>query len=279
MPDHPFPSGPEVIIEAEQLLPLFTQREDILLIDLSKPQVYEESHLPGAVHMLPSRLTTGEKPAPGKMPALDVLSKLLSAIGLTPDKLVIVYDDEGGGWAGRLIWTLDMIGHKRYRYLNGGIHAWCQAGFPTETGQSQATASNYSARLCEHSLPSVEKEELLAKLGQAKLSIWDARSPQEFSGEKCLTQRGGHIPGAVNFEWTEGMDKARGLRIKDLSHLRTTLAERGILEDNEVITHCQTHHRSGFTYLLGKILGFSDIKAYPGSWSEWGNDTETPIEK
>ena len=194
------------------------------------------------------------------------------------DKLVIVYDDEGGGWAGRLIWTLDMIGHKHYRYLNGGMHSWCQAGFNTETGQTQASASHYTARLNEHALPSVNKDELIAKLGQTNLSIWDARSPQEFSGEKRLTQRGGHIPGAVNFEWTQGMDKTRGLRFKDLTQLRSTLAKQGIVENNEVITHCQTHHRSGFTYLLGKVLGFRDIKAYPGSWSEWGNDANTPIE-
>jgi len=75
------------------------------------------------------------------------------------------------------------------------------------------------------------------------------------------------------------MDQKHQLKIKDNSELLHTLNNLGINGDNEVITHCQTHHRSGFTYLLGKVLGFKNIKAYPGSWSEWGNDANTPIEK
>ena len=75
------------------------------------------------------------------------------------------------------------------------------------------------------------------------------------------------------------MDKNRALRLRDLESIRTELSNLGITSDKEIVTHCQTHHRSGFTYLLGKALGFPKIKAYPGSWSEWGNDPNAPIEK
>lgn len=270
-------TGSDLLIEPGALQTLLAERDNLLLVDLSKPQVYEESHIPGAVYMQPALLTRGEKPAPGKMPSLAQLSERLSAIGLSKEKLVVAYDDEGGGWAGRLIWTLDMVGHTRYLYLNGGIHAWVAAGLPIETGIQPAKPSEYHATMAKHP-PIMEKEDILSRLHQPGLTIWDARSPQEFSGVKCLAQKGGHIPGAINFEWTEGMDKNRNLRIKALDELRNTLESLGIRAEDEVVTHCQTHHRSGFTYLLGKVLGFANIKAYPGSWSEWGNDANTPVE-
>jgi thiosulfate/3-mercaptopyruvate sulfurtransferase len=80
----------------------------------------------------------------------------------------------------------------------------------------------------------------------------------------------------VNYEWTKGMDKTRGLRINDLNAFRELLSEMGIDNSKQIATHCQTHHRSGFTYLVGKILGF-DIRGYAGSWAEWGSDEQTPV--
>lgn len=74
------------------------------------------------------------------------------------------------------------------------------------------------------------------------------------------------------------MDPHNHLRLRNLDTLRSELKKLGITPDKTIVTHCQTHHRSGFTYLLGKILGFQDMKAYPGSWSEWGNDPTTPVE-
>ncbi len=91
-----------------------------------------------------------------------------------------------------------------------------------------------------------------------------------------LTARGGHIPGAINFEWTAGMDRERQLRIRE--DLAAELERLGITRDKEIITHCQTHHRSGFTYLAAKALGYPRVKAYAGSWGEWGNHPDTPIE-
>ena len=105
---------------------------------------------------------------------------------------------------------------------------------------------------------------------------WDARGPLEYSGEKVLAAKGGHIPGAVNFEWTAGMDLNDHLRIRH--DIAEVLQKLGITPDKEVITHCQSHRRSGFTYLVAKALGYPRVKAYAGSWSEWGNHPDTPVE-
>jgi thiosulfate/3-mercaptopyruvate sulfurtransferase len=187
----------------------------------------------------------------------------------------VVYDDEGGGWAGRFIWLLDVIGHSQYHYLDGGLRAW-QAEARELSTDVPAASTQTPVALPINDVPTATREYLQSRLGSSDLAIWDARGPLEYSGQKMVAARGGHIPGAVNFEWTAGMDQARALRIrKDMPAILQSL---GISKDKEIITHCQTHHRSGFTYLVAKALGYPRVKAYAGSWGEWGNLPDTPIE-
>lgn len=264
-----------LLIEAEQLEPVLGHQQ-LLIVDLSQQQLYFRCHVPGAIHLAFSELMGGEKPAPGLLPSEQRLTALFSSIGLTPDTHVVAYDDEGGGWAGRLLWTLEVIGHKRYSYLNGGIHAWVKRKMEIQSEEMLPTPTEYSVSL--DLTASVDKQYLKDNFDRDDLVVWDARSLQEHTGEKVLAARGGHVPGAAHYEWTTAMDQMDALRIRDLDTVRQELAQCGITADKEIVTHCQTHHRSGFTYLLGRILGFEHIRAYPGSWSEWGNDPDTPIE-
>ena len=248
----------------------------LLIIDICSPSRYKEGHLADAVHIEPSVTQLGRPPTPGKMPTEESLEQLFRSIGLTEDKHVVVYDDEGGGWAGRFIWLLDCIGHTRYSYLNGGYLAWKEENRPLTLTVPITTPSEFTVRI--NHLHTASIDEVLASLNETSTVIWDARSPQEYRGEKVLAAKGGHIPGAVNIEWTQAMDPKRSLRLKDHQLLNEMLTGQGITSDKKVITHCQTHHRSGFTYLVAKILGFKNVKAYDGSWSEWGNRPETPVE-
>ena len=127
------------------------------------------------------------------------------------------------------------------------------------------------------------REDILDRLAaedpQESVVVWDARSAEEYRGEKGQNARLGHIPGAVHFEWTEAMDRERNLLIRDYAELVTELGARGLNPEQHIVTHCQSHHRSGLTWLVGQALGFSDVRAYPGSWKEWGNRDDTPIER
>ncbi|MEJ2670345.1 MAG: rhodanese-like domain-containing protein, partial [Gammaproteobacteria bacterium] len=107
--------------------------------------------------------------------------------------------------------------------------------------------------------------------------IWDARSADEYAGIRHTAQRNGHIPGAKHYEWTRAMDRDQHLRLRPLDTIQAELAALGITPDKTIVTHCHSNHRSGFTRVLGKILNFNAMLAYPGSWSEWGNAAETPI--
>ena len=247
---------------AQATLPLLIEPRDLTLpidarttrlVDLCSSDQYLAGHIPGAVHLAPSR-TTSPAPRPGPLPGMAELQAIFAELGHHDDLHYIVYDDEGGGWAGRLIWTLDAIGHHRYSYLNGGLHAWLAGDHPVESGENTAEPSELEIHI--DSTPIAEIEDFITLLDNRQLVIWDARSPEEYRGEKVLAERGGHIPGAVNLDWLELMDKANNYRFKDLDSLKATLESLGITPDRSVITHCQTHHRSGLSYLLMKILNF-----------------------
>ena len=268
------PENLDLIIEPETLSGVLTDPQ-LLIIDVSQPATYDQAHVPGAIHVAPSELVCGIPPATGKLPTADTLTALFSRIGYTPDKHIVVYDDEGGGWAGRFIWTLDIIGHKHYSYLNGGIHAWHNEGFPVDRTKVTANPSEVSLTLDLSCLATLDQVKTL--LNDDSVRIWDARSHEEYVGSKSSSARAGHIPGAVNLDWLDAMDRSRNLRLLPLEKLRTMLSNIGISQDTSVITHCQSHHRSGLTYLIAKALGI-DVKAYDGSWAEWGNLPDTPVE-
>lgn len=246
----------------------------LILVDLTSEARYASGHIPGAHFVDPKKTQLGQPPAPGLLPPWPAVEALFTALGHRSDSIYVVYDDEGGGWAGRFIWLLDVIGHTQYHYLNGGLIAWEAEHCPLS--QEVPSAKTTPVTLAQHSEPTATCDYVKSRLHAPDLAIWDARSPQEYRGEKVLAARGGHIPGAQNFEWTAGMDRAHALRIR--SDIRSTLEHLGITPDKELITHCQTHHRSGFSYLVAKALGYPRVKAYAGSWGEWGNMTDTPIE-
>jgi thiosulfate/3-mercaptopyruvate sulfurtransferase len=186
---------------------------------------------------------------------------------------VVAYDDEGGGWAGRLLWTLDVIGHARWAYLDGGLHAWVGAGRALSTEPVSCLPSDIEVVI--HPEPVAELEEIRTRLDDPTVTIWDCRSAAEFAGIRSGSRRAGHIPGARHLDWLELMDPARHFRLR--SDLDDVLARAGISASAEVIAHCQTHHRSGLAYLVGRLRGFPKIRAYPGSWAEWGNRDDTPV--
>lgn len=267
------------------LLPLIVEPDELerrlgapnlLIVDLGPLDLFEEAHVPGAVHLDRNRLVSGTKPAVGDLPSDEVLSEILSSLGVTPDTHVVAYDDEGGGWAGRLLWTLDVLGHRDFSLLNGGICSWLTEGHPTSAEATESAPSRYACHRGQQGW--VDKEYIKRRLGDPGVAIIDARSPAEYSGRDKRAQRGGHIPGAVNLNWVNAMDQARKLRLKREDVLRQMLADLGVTPDKEVIVYCQTHHRSSHTYIMLKALGFPNVKAYPGSWSEWGNSADMPIE-
>ncbi|GAA6134755.1 hypothetical protein NBRC116188_15440 [Oceaniserpentilla sp. 4NH20-0058] len=264
-----------LIIEPSQLVAKLND-ENLLILDLGKIDTYQSAHVPGAIHVPPSDIQLGVPPAPGLLPEQERLSLLFSRLGLTPQTHVVVYDDDGGPWAGRMIWVLDAIGHKHYSFLNGGIHSWLAEQCPVESKANSAQATDYNVEGIDSSV-TIDKNQLLQAIEKSSIQIWDARSMAEYTGEKAISKRGGHLPGAKSYEFSRALDTSAHLKLRDLNEVKTELNALGINGEQIIVTHCQTHRRSGLTYVICKELGWP-VQAYAGSWSEWGNDESTPIE-
>ncbi len=250
-------------------------RPELLLVDLCAN--YAIAHLPGALHLDYAALLHGGTPSPGLLPDAERLSQVFSGLGLSAEHHVVAYDDEGGGKACRLLWTLDVLGHRRSSLLNGGLHAWVYEGHAVSREPAAPAPSRY--RAIPGDTPIADAAYIMAHLDDPGLALLDARTPEEFSGASARAARAGHIPGARHLNWLDTIDPARNMRLKPADELHSLLGRRGLTPDREIVTYCHTHHRSSHSYIMLKSLGYGRIRGYPGSWSEWGNRSDTPVEQ
>ncbi len=249
----------------------------VIVLDLRAPELFAAGHVPGALNTDYSSFVAARPPAMGLLPDLHRLSEVFAELGVRYDTTVVAYDDEGGGRASRVVWTLHALGHRKASVLNGGISAWTAAGLPLEREEVAELVSDFEAVLADPSVVAT-KEYILSRLGDNDLVLLDTRTEAEFQGLDVRAARGGHIPGAINRNWTDNIDRANHAKLLPDDKLRSDMTALGVTPDKEVVVYCQTHHRSAHTYVALKHLDFPRVRGYAGAWSEWGNDPDTPIE-
>ncbi|APZ43323.1 sulfurtransferase [Acidihalobacter ferrooxydans] len=265
-----------LIVEPDALQELLGDPE-LIIVDLCKQELYAQMHIPGAVHVDYADIIASRGPISGLLPDEDRFSQVLSSIGFTGDQHLVVYDDEGGGKAARMLWTLAAFGLEGHSLLNGGLHAWANEGHPLEQTPVSVAPSDYQA----HYDGSVvaDRDYIVARLHDDSVLLLDARTHGEYHGHDVRAARGGRIPGAKHYEWTRAMDQGRNLRLREEQELLSELEALGATPDKEIICYCQTHHRSAHTWAMLRHLGFTNVKGYEGAWSDWGNAPDVPVER
>ena len=260
----PYPNA-DIIIEAEALKTV--DPKTTVILDARDAKTYAAGHVPGAVQL---NLTEFGKAVPDTPEAwADKLGKL----GIKADTPVVVYAadarDPAGAW-----WMLKDAGADRVRLLSGGYPAWEKAGGTVETTANKPKPVAFGKPVKTDRL--ADKENLMSILKDKTAQILDARSNDEYCGAAGKATRLGHIPGAVQLEWSELL--APDKKFKSPDELKKLIADRKIDLGQPAVTYCQGGGRAAVLAFGLELMGAKNVKNYYKSWGEWGNATDTPVE-
>jgi thiosulfate/3-mercaptopyruvate sulfurtransferase len=244
------------------------------LIDARSAGEYGEGHIPGAVNLDVGAIGTANTDPEGVDDFNRRQVAALRAAGVNVDSLVVAYDSQSGASAARTVWVLDYYGHDQVYLLDGGLAAWRAAGGGLTTEVPRVPAGNFAAHPRPAALATYR--DILDRLDRPGTVILDTRRRSEYLGTEVRAARGGTIPGAVHLEWLNHLDD-RGA-VRDADELRALFARHGVTPDQEVIPFCGGGYRSAHAYLVLTMLGYPRVRNYLGSWGEWGNRPELPVE-
>lgn len=265
---------PELLVSPDTLAAELRSEGRILLLDLRPAEAFAAGHLPGAVHLdLFGISLIDTDPAPMRA-FVWIIEHLLASRGVTADRPVVVYETDSGIRAARAFWFLEYFGHQHVRVLDGGYAAWQAAGLPVSTDATAPTIGEWTGIRDADRLATWR--DVLDRVGHSEAVVVDTRSDGEYCGTTVRAKRAGAIPGAVHIEWTRNLSSNGSFKPAD--ELRNMYMNAGVTPDREVITYCQGGYRAAHTYLALRLLGYPRVRNYLGSWKEWGDREDLPIE-
>ncbi|MCS6767847.1 MAG: sulfurtransferase [Candidatus Nitrosocaldus sp.] len=281
-------------VELRQMLERDRDRDKVLIVDARSWHEYRSGHVPGAVNMDLFAFHWADTSPEGIEGFNSSLEMLLRSTGVTYDKRIVFYDDITGTLAARGLWLMHYISHNDAMVLDGGLSWWVRQGYELEDEPSRPSPvhGGYTYRFNGDVLATYRY--ILERLGDPNVRMVDARSSEEYHGLYVRASRGGHIPGAVNVNWE--MNVMRDGRMKPVEQLRRVYSSilysgvggqggdegrkgRDDYEyEHEIICYCQGGYRAAHAYLALRLLGINHVRVYLGSWYEWGNRHELPVE-
>jgi thiosulfate/3-mercaptopyruvate sulfurtransferase len=274
---------PEYLVETDWVADHLNDPSVRLIESDEDPLLYAMGHIPGAVQL--DWFTTLQHPLRRDFLPKEKFEETMASLGISNDTTVVFYGDKSNWFACYALWLFQYYGHEKVRIMNGGRAKWELEKRELVKEMPSYPRAKYTAKGPDKSIRAF-RDEVLAQ-SNAKKPLVDVRSPKEYSGE--LTHmpnypqegatRGGHIPGAVSIPWSQAVNEADAT-FKSPEALRELFEGKNVRADKEVIAYCRIGERSSLTWFVLKyLLGYPNVKNYDGSWTEWGNLVDAPIEK
>ena len=267
-------NGP-VVVDARWLKDHIEDPE-IRIIDTRSSIDYRKGHVKNSLNIQISDLVKAKRGLPAMCSSKEDIESLLSSKGIGNQTFVIAYDNFGGIFASRLLWTLEYYGHERIGIFNGSIKRWLDAGEEFTRKIPKVQKTDFCANPNERRTASIDW--VLGHIDDPKVKFLDVRTKDEFAGKTAYGARGGHIPRAVNVHWLEAIDTTTGA-FKSNDELKAIYESKGITRGKEIVTYCWMGLRASHGYSMLRVLGYPFVRNYDASWSEWGEIESLAIER
>ena len=274
---------PEYLVETDWVAAHLNDPAVRLIESDEDPLLYPMGHIPGAVQV--DWFTTLQHPLRRDFLTKEQFEEICASLGISNDTTIVFYGDKSNWFACYALWLFQYYGHEKVRIMNGGRAKWDLEKRELTKDVPSYPRAEYKATEPNKTIRAF-RDQVLVQSNEHKPLV-DVRSPKEYSGE--LTHmpnypqegatRGGHIPGAVSIPWSQAVNEADAT-FKSPEALRELYEGKNVKADDEVIAYCRIGERSSLTWFVLKyLLGYPNVKNYDGSWTEWGNLVDAPIEK